>query len=411
MSQSSLRSGRLIKIKSNPLAFILCGGLIMGLALGGRHVMGLFLLPMTMAHDWNREVFAFAVALQNLVWGLFQPFTGMVADRFGSMRVLFIGCLLYGVGIYFTAHAQTAIELALSTGVIVGMALSATSFGVVYGALSRIAPPEKRASVLGFAGAIGGLGQFAMVPAVQSAIDGWGWMAALVLIAIGITAIAPASFMLDDRGESDAAQARQSISQAIREALSHRGFWLLNAGFLACGFQLAFIGNHLPAYLLDKGLSGRTAVTALSLIALANVAGIYACGVLGEKYRKKYLLTWIYLLRSIAMTLFLLLPLSEMTLYPFAFIMGFGWLGTVPLTTGLISQVFGVRYVATLFGFAFVGHQLGAFLGVWLAGLVFDASRSYELIWGCSILLGIVAALLHMPIDDRQLVRLQPAPL
>lgn len=291
----------------------------------------------------------------------------------------------------------------------VGMALSATSFGVVYGALSRIAAPAKRAATLGLAGAIGGLGQFVMVPAAQGAIDAWGWMVALVLIAIAVTAIAPASFMLDDRSQSDAAQAGQSISQAIREALSHRGFWLLNAGFLTCGFQLAFIGNHLPAYLLDEGLSGRTAVTALSLIALANVAGTYVCGVVGGRYRRKYLLTWIYLLRSIAMTLFLVLPLSEVTIYAFAFIMGFGWLGTVPLTTGLISQVFGVKYVSTLFGFVFVGHQLGAFLGVWLGGLVFDASKSYELMWACSILLGIVAAMLHMPINDRPIARLQPA--
>lgn len=411
MSQSSFGNGWLSRIKDSPLTIVLCGGLIMGLALGGRHVMGLFLIPVTMAHDWGREVFAFAVALQNLVWGLAQPLTGMVADRFGSMRVLFFGCLLYGVGIYFMAHADTAIELTLSAGLIVGMALSATSFGVVYGALSRIAAPEKRASVLGLAGAIGGLGQFVMVPAAQGAIDSLGWIVALVLIAIAITAIAPASFMLDDRSGSDAAQAEQSIGQAVREALSHRGFWLLNAGFLACGFQLAFIGNHLPAYLLDKGLNGRTAVAALSLIALANVAGTYAWAIWGGKYRRKYLLTWIYLMRSVAMTLFLLLPLSEMTIYPFAFIMGFGWLGTVPLTTGLISQVFGVKYVATLFGFVFVGHQLGAFLGVWLGGLIFDASNSYELVWGCSIFLGIIAALLHMPIDDHQIVRLQRAPL
>jgi MFS family permease len=344
------------------------------------------------------------------VWGLAQPFTGMIADRFGSMRVLFVGCLLYGAGIYFMAHANTPADLALSAGVIVGMALSATSFGVVYGALSRITPPERRASSLGLAGAIGGLGQFVMVPATQGAIDGFGWAVALVFIAILMTLIAPASFFLDDRRQSVSGQAGQSLSHAIREALSHRGFWLLNAGFLACGFQLAFIGSHLPAYLLDKGFGGRTAVIALSLIALANVAGTYIWGMLGGRYRRKYLLAWIYIVRSIAMTLFVLLPLSEVTLYPFAFLMGFGWLGTVPLTNGLVSQVFGVKYITTLFGFVFIGHQLGAFLGVWLGGLVFDATRSYELMWACSILLGIAAALLHMPIDDRQIVRMQPVP-
>jgi MFS family permease len=399
----------MIRTERNFLAIVLCGGIIMGLALGARHVMGLFLMPMTSAHGWGREAFAFAIALQNLVWGLAQPFTGMVADRFGSMRVLLAGCLMYGAGLYFMAHADTALGLALSAGVIVGMALSATSFGVVYGALSRIAAPEKRASALGLAGAVGGLGQFVMVPAAQGAIDGFGWMVALVLIAICITAITPASFVLDDRREGVPASAEQSLSQAIREALSHRGFWLLNAGFLACGFQLAFIGSHLPAYLLDKGLGGRTAVIALSLIALANIAGTYIWSMLGGKWRRKHLLAWIYLVRSIAMTLFVLLPLSEATLYPFAFIMGFGWLGTVPLTTGLVSQMFGVKYITTLFGFVFIGHQLGAFLGVWLGGLVFDASKSYEIMWLCSILLGIAAALLHMPIDDRQIVRLRPA--
>lgn len=391
-------------------ALVLCGGIIMGLALGARHVMGLFLIPMTTHHGWGREAFAFAVALQNLVWGVAQPFTGMVADRFGSVRVLVLGCLLYGIGIYFMAHANTVAELALSAGLLVGMALSATSFGVVYGALSRIVPPAKRASALGVAGAVGGLGQFAIVPAAQGAIDGFGWMMALVLIAIAMTAITPASLVLNDRRASEADRTEQSLGQAIREALSHRGFWLLNAGFLACGFQLAFIGSHLPAYLLDKGLSGRTAVAALSIIALANVAGTYAWSMLGGKWRRKHLLAWIYLLRSVAMTLFVLLPLSEATIYPFAFIMGFGWLGTVPLTTGLVSQIFGVKYIATLFGFVFIGHQVGAFLGAWLGGLVFDASQSYELMWLCAILIGVAAALLHMPIDDRQIGRLQPAP-
>ena len=395
-------------LHGNRLALVVCGGLIMGFALGGRHVMGLFMLPMTMDQGWSREAFAFAIALQNLVWGLAQPFTGMVADRFGSVRVLFAGCLLYGAGMVSMAHAASAVELALSAGVMIGMALSATSFAVVYGALSRIVAPQQRAATLGLAGAIGGLGQFMMVPATQGAIEGFGWMTALVLIAICAAVISPASAVLNDRADAAPARAGQSLGQAIREAFGHRGFWLLNAGFLACGFQLAFIGNHLPAYLLDKGFGGRTAVIALSLVAVANIAGTYVCGMLGGKFRRKYLLAWIYLLRSAVMALFVALPVSEMTIYPFAFVMGFGWLGTVPLTTGIVSQVFGVKYVTTLFGFVFIGHQLGAFLGVWLGGLVFDLTRSYQPMWAGCILLGVVAALLHMPIDDRGIVRARP---
>jgi MFS family permease len=394
----------------NPLAVVVCGGIIMGLALGARHVQGLFLLPMTIDRGWSREEFALAIALQNLVWGLVQPFTGMFADRFGSVRVLFAGCIVYGLGLYLMAQSTTSIELVLTAGVLVGMALSATSFGVVYGALSRIFAPEKRSWALGLAGAAGGLGQFAMVPMTQGFIHGFGWAVALVLLAIVITSVSPLSFALDDRQNASVLnQQRQSLSHAIREALSHRGFWLLNAGFLACGFQLAFIAGHLPAYLMDKGLSGRSAVIALSIIALSNVAGTYLCGLLGGMYRRKHLLAYLYLLRSGAMAAFVLLPLSETTVYLFAFVMGLTWLGTVPLTNGLVSQVFGVKYITTLFGFVFVGHQIGSFFGVWLGGLVFDHTKSYELVWAGSILLGLMAAMLHWPIDDRQVVRVQLA--
>ncbi len=390
----------------NPLAIVLCGGIIMGLALGARHAQGLFLLPMTMERGWSREEFAFAIALQNLVWGLAQPFTGMVADRFGSVRVLFAGCILYGLGLYMMAQSVASIEFSLAAGVLVGIALSATAFGAVYGALSRIVAPEKRGWALGLAGAIGGLGQFAMVPAAQGFIQGFGWMTALVLIAMVVALVAPLAFAVNDRGTiNESRHGTQSLRDALREAFAHRGFWLLNLGFFACGFQVAFIANHLPAYLMDKGFDGRSAVVALALIALANIAGAYLCGVLGAKYRRKHVLAYLYLLRSAVIAAFLLLPLSEITVYLFAFIMGLVWLGTTPLTTGLVSQVFGVRYIATLFGFVFVGHQIGGFFGVWLGGLVFDATKSYELIWIASIVLGLVAAALHWPIDDRQLVR------
>lgn len=392
------------------LPIVLCGGIIMGLALGVRHVQGLFLLPMTSAHGWSRADFAFAFALQNLMWGLLMPFTGMLADRFGAVRVLFGGCLLYGAGLALMAHADTPAGLMLTGGFLVGAALAATSFGTVYGALSRIVAPERRSWALALAGAVGGLGQFSMVPLAQGLIWSVGWMTALVVMAAIMAFVSPLSLALRD-GSPDGrpAQRTQSMVQAVREALSHRGFWLLNLGFLACGFQLAFIAGHLPAYLLDKGLSGRSAVVALFIIAFANVPGTYLCGILGARFRRKELLACLYLFRSALMAAFVLLPVSETTVFVFAFLIGLVWLGTVPLTNGIVSQVFGVKYVTTLFGFVFLGHQLGAFLGVWLGGLVYDATRSYDLVWLVSIGLGLAAAALHWPIDDREIVRVPAA--
>ncbi|NRR30652.1 MFS transporter [Oxalobacteraceae bacterium] len=382
----------------------------MGLALGARHVQGLFLLPMTMERGWGREQFALAIALQNLVWGLAMPFTGMLADKFGSAKILFGGCLLYALGLYLMANARSNTELLLSSGLLVGVALSATTFGVVYGALSRIMAPDMRSWALGLAGAVGGLGQFLMVPLTQGFIVAYGWVMALVLMAGMLFAASPLARNLSEKPAA-AAPGRpvQSLGQAIHEALEHRGFWLLNLGFLACGFQLAFIAGHLPAYLMDKGLSPRSAVIALSIIALANIPGTYVWGVLGARFRRKHLLAYIYLFRSVAMAIFISLPLHESTVYVFAFAMGFVWLGTVPLTNGLVSQVFGVKYLTTLFGFVFVGHQLGAFFGMWLGGVVFDAGKSYDPLWIGSIALGLVAAALHWPINDRLVGRLQVA--
>lgn len=397
------------KLKS-PLAAIVCGGIIMGLALGMRHVQGLFMLPMTSARGWGREEFALAIALQNLVWGLAQPFSGMIADRWGSRRVLAGACLLYAAGLYLMAHAASGVELALAGGLLVGLALSGTAFGTVYGALSRIVPPARRGWALGLAGAVGGVGQFAMVPATQGLISALGWLVALVLIAFVLAFAAPLAFPLDDGAAARSVQpGGQSLRQAIGEALSHRGFWLLNLGFFACGFQLAFIAGHLPAYLTDRGLPANTGVAALAIVALANVAGIYVCGELGNVYRRKHLLAYLYLVRSAAMLLFVALPLSAASVYAFAFVMGATWLGTVPLTNGLVSQVFGVRYISTLFGLVFVGHQLGGFLGVWLGGRVFDATGSYHVMWLASAAVGLIAAALHWPIDDRAIVRAQPA--
>jgi MFS family permease len=397
------------KALHSPLAAVLCGGAIVGLALGMRHVQGLFMLPMIGTRGWGREAFALAIALQNLVWGLAQPVTGMIADRWGARRVLAAGCLLYALGLYLMAQAATSLQLALSAGLLVGVALSGTTFGVVYGAISRIVPPQRRSWALGMAGAVGGVGQFAMVPATQQLIGGLGWIAALTVFALVLAFALPLAWPLDDRQAPLPGRQAQSMGGAIREALSHRGFWLLNLGFLACGFQLAFIAGHFPAFLVDHGFPARTGVAALAIIALANVAGTYACGQLGGLYRRKYLLAGLYLVRSGAMLAFALLPVSTASVYAFSFVMGLTWLGTVPLTNGLVSQVFGVQYLATLFGFVFVGHQLGGFLGMWLGGAVFDATRSYDAMWLLSVLVGLAAAALHWPIDDRAVARLRAA--
>lgn len=392
-----------------PLVMVIGGGLIMGLALGMRHVQGLFLLPMTEAHGWTRQQFALAMATQNLVWGVLMPFTGMLADKFGTAKVLAGGCLLYALGLYWMAHASASIELLVALGVLTGAALSATSFGTVYGALSRLVAVERRGWALGMAGAIGGLGQFAMVPAAQSLIAGFGWLLALVALAGVMLAVLPLSAALAEPAKLPAGQEDQSLRAALREAFSQRGFWLLNAGFLACGFQLAFIAGHLPAYLLDRGMSGQSAVVALSLIALTNIAGTYYAGIFGARYRRKHLLAYNYLARSVAIAAFVVLPLNEVTLYAFAAVMGFLWLGTAPLTNGVVAQMFGVKYLTTLFGFVFVGHQIGGFLGAWLGGVVFDATGSYDLVWTGSIALGLAAAALHWPIDDRPVARLRAA--
>lgn len=392
---------------------VLAGGVVMGLALGARHVQGLFMLPVTMDRGWSRETFAMALAVQNLTWGVVQPFTGMIADRYGSAKVIAAGMVFYALGLAGMAHATTPAGFMWTAGVCIGIALSGTAFATIYGALSRLVPPERRGWALGVAGAVGGLGQFTMVPAAQWLIGGWGWVAALLAFALALLILLPLALLLrepaSDPRDAGAHDAHLSLTQAIREAFTRPGFWLLNLGFLTCGFQLAFIGTHLPAYLMDTGLRASDAVAALAIIALANVMGTYVCGILGAHHRRKYLLAGIYLIRTAAIALFILAPLTTWSVYAFAAVMGFVWLGTVPLTNGLIAQVFGVRYITTLFGFVFFGHQVGSFLGVWLGGVVFEATRSYELIWLGAMALGVLSAALHWPIDDREIQRARPA--
>lgn len=380
---------------------LVCGGLLMGLALGVRHVQGLFMLPLVMERGWGREDFALALALQNLVWGLAQPLAGWWADRRGSRPVMVTGCLAYGLGLWGMAMAPNLTVLYLSAGLGVGLGLAGTAFGVVYGALSRMVPAPQRAGVLGLTGAVGGLGQFVAVPLTQGLIQGLGaWQALAVLAAVMVLAL-PLARPLDDRHSEAGPGEAGSLGDAVRAALAQRDFWLLNAGFLACGFQLAFIAGHLPAYLADQGLPASTAVTGLALVALTNIAGTWLWGRLGGVGSKPRLLAVLYLLRTGVMALFLLLPPSSGSVYVFCGAMGLLWLGSLPLTNGLVGQIYGVRHVSTLFGLVFVGHQLGSFLGVWLGGRVFDATHSYQALWWGAMALGLLAALLHWPIDPR----------
>lgn len=391
----------------NRWLIVIAAGAIMGAALGVRHVQGLFLQPVVATQGWSREAFGFALAVQNLVWGLAQPLTGMLADRFGTAKVLFLGLLAYALGLLSMASASDPTAFTLTNGVLIGLALSGTAFGAVYGALSRIYSGRQRAWALAVAGALGGLGQFCMVPLTQGLIAAMNWQSAAVVLSIVMLALAPLAVWLRDTTNLQASSitkgARMPMAAAIRQAFSHRGFWLLNLGFMACGFQLAFIATHLPAYLIEHGLAVRQAGAMLAIIALANVFGTYVCALLGGRWSAKHVLCALYTLRVLAMAAFVAVPVTPWSAYLFSAAMGFLWLGTVPLTNEVVSQIFGVDYITTLFGFVFLGHQIGGFLGVWLGGWVYDNYHSYDPLWLGSIAIGLVAACVHWPIDDRPL--------
>ncbi|SAI35311.1 MFS permease [Bordetella ansorpii] len=385
---------------------VIAAGAIMGAALGVRHVQGLFLAPVVLSQGWSREAFGFALAVQNLVWGLAQPFSGLLADRYGSVKVLVSGLLAYAAGLMLMAQAATPGSFMLTNGLLVGVALSGTAFGTVYGALSRIFPGDMRTWALAVVGALGGLGQFCMVPFAQELLGAMPWQRAALVLGVGMLVLAPLSMFLRDRPSAcmqaaAASGGQASMMPAIRQALRHRGFWLLTLGFTACGFQLAFIATHMPAYLSEHGLSAGQAGATLAVIALANIFGNYAFAKLGGRWPPRQVLCALYVVRALAIAVFMALPVTAWSAYAFSAVMGFLWLGTVPLTSGVLSRIFGVRYIGTLFGLVFLGHQVGGFLGVWLGGLVYDAYRSYDPMWIVSIAVGLLAAWVHWPIDDR----------
>ena len=389
---------------------LLCGGAILTLGMGIRQGFGLFLQPMTFDHGWTRETFAFALALQNLIWGASQPFFGMIADRKGAGRVLAAGAALYSAGLVLMALSHTGWQLSLATGVLLGLAQGSTTFSIVFGVVSRTFPPERRSMALGLSSAAGSFGQFAMLPYTGTLISELGWFNALLILAVSAALIAPlASALVEEHGGDAGGAPAQSVGQAVREAFAHRSFLLLTAGYFVCGFQLAFITVHFPAYLVDRGLAANVGVAALALVGLFNIFGSLAAGALGARYAKKYLLSWIYLTRSIAIALFILAPVSETSVYLFSAAIGFLWLSTVPLTNGVIGTIFGVAYMSTLSGFAFFSHQVGGFIGVWLGGYLFDHTGSYRAVWLVSIALGVFAALVNLPIEERAIGR-PPAP-
>lgn len=397
--------------ESNPrlslTQLLVCGAAIVTLAMGIRHGFGLWLQPITQAHAWTRETFAFAIAIQNLAWGVTGVFAGMLADRYGAFRVILMGTLAYSLGLVGMAYANTPLTFALSTGLLIGMAQSGTTYAVVYGVIGRNVSADKRSWAMGVAAAAGSFGQFLMVPTEGFLISQFGWQQALVLLGFAALLMAPLAWGLREPSfaASGSHQRDQSILHAIQEAFKYPSFKLLMAGYFVCGFQVVFIGVHMPSYLKDKGLSPQVASYALALIGLFNVFGTYAAGVLGQRLAKRKILAFIYLARAVAISLFLLAPLTPLSVYVFASVMGLLWLSTVPVTNALVAQIFGVAHLSMLSGLVFFGHQLGSFMGAWLGGYLYDKTGSYDTVWYIAIALGVAAALINLPIREVAITR------
>jgi predicted MFS family arabinose efflux permease len=389
---------------------LICGALIVTLSMGIRHGFGLWLQPITMERGWTRETFAFALAVQNLAWGLAGPVAGMLADRYGAFRVLMVGSLLYGLGLVLMALATSGLAFTGSAGLLLGMAQSGTTYAVVYGVIARQVDPAKRSWAMGVAAAAGSFGQFLMVPVENWLIGTWGWQNALFVLGCAALAIMPLALGLREPPQAAASGQRQSVASAVREAFSYPSFRLLMAGYFVCGFQVVFIGIHMPSYLKDHGLAPSVATTALALIGLFNVFGTYAAGSLGQRMPKRHILSAIYLLRSATIIVFLLAPLTPTSVYIFSAVMGLLWLSTVPPTNAIVAQIFGVQYMGMLGGFVFLSHQIGSFMGVWLGGKLYDTTGSYNVVWWIAVALGLFAAVINLPVRETAIVRAAPQP-
>ncbi|TIH08409.1 MFS transporter [Pseudomonas leptonychotis] len=385
---------------------LLGASLVLALSLGIRHGFGLFLPPMSAEFGWGREVFAFAIALQNLIWGLTQPFTGALADRFGAKRTVIVGGVLYAIGLGCMGLADSPLSLSLSAGLLIGIGLSGTSFSVILGAVGRAVPMEKRSMAMGIAAAAGSFGQFAMLPGTLGLLSWLGWSVALMALGLLVALIIPLAAMLKDTPLPLTGQ-EQTLSEALREACSHSGFWLLGLGFFVCGFQVVFIGVHLPAYLVDQHLPALVGTTVLALVGLFNIFGTYIAGWLGGRMSKPRLLSALYLARAVVIMAFIMTPLTVWSAYAFGVAMGLLWLSTVPLTNGTVATMFGVRNLSMLGGIVFLFHQLGAFLGGWMGGYLYDHTGSYDLVWQLAVLLSLLAAALNWPVRELPVARLQ----
>ena len=386
---------------------LICGAMVVTLSMGIRHGFGLWLQPVTQANNWSRETFAFAIAIQNISWGIAGIFAGMVADKFGAFRVIIAGALLYAAGLFGMAHSPTPLLFTLSTGVLIGMAQAGTTYAVIYGVIGRNVSADKRSWAMGIAAAAGSFGQFLMVPTEGFLIGQFGWQQALSILSLAALVIVPLAFMLREPGFAGGAVAQrdQTIGQALKEAMKYPSFQLLMAGYFVCGFQVVFIGVHMPSYLKDKGLSPMVASYALALIGLFNVFGTYAAGALGQRLAKTRILSFIYFARAIAISLFLLAPLTPASVYIFASVMGLLWLSTVPSTNAVVAQIFGIQHLSMLGGFVFFSHQLGSFMGVWLGGYLYDKTGSYDIVWYIAIALGVFAGLINMPVNEGAIAR------
>lgn len=389
---------------------LLGASLILALSLGTRHGFGLFLPPMSAEFGWGREVFAFAIALQNLIWGIAQPITGALADRFGARKAIVIGGVLYVLGLFCMGMSDSPLSLSLSAGLLIGIGLSGTSFSVILGVVGRAVPVEKRSMGMGIAAAAGSFGQFAMLPGSMGLISWLGWSSALLALGLLVALILPLAAMIKETPPPASNGPQQTLGEALREATSHSGFWLLALGFFVCGFQVVFVAVHLPAYLVDHHLPALTGTTVLALVGLFNVFGTYFAGWLGGRMSKPRLLSILYLLRGLVITLFLVAPLTQWSAYMFGIAMGLLWLSTVPLTNGTVATLFGVRNLSMLGGIVFLFHQLGSFLGGWLGGYLYDTTGSYDLVWQISIGLSLIAAALNWPVREVPVARLQGAP-
>ena len=390
---------------------LIFGAAVVTLSMGIRHGFGLWLQPITMERGWTRETFGFAIAIQNLAWGIAGPFAGMVADRYGAFRVLIVGGLLYASGLVLMALSTSGLAFTGSAGLLIGMAQAGTTYSIVFGVIARNVAPEKRSWAMGVAAAAGSFGQFLMVPVENWLIGGLGWQNALFVLGFAALLILPLALGLREYAHPPGTQgAPQSIGSALREAFGHKGFRLLTAGYFVCGFQVVFIGVHMPSYLKDNGLSPTVASTALALIGLFNIFGTYIAGSLGQRVSKPRMLSVIYLLRSAVIVAFLMAPLSPWSVYLFASAMGLLWLSTVPPTNAVVAQIFGVQYMSMLGGIVFLNHQLGSFLGAWLGGKLYVSTGSYDIVWWLAVALGVAAAALNWPVRETPIVRTAPQP-